>query len=443
MGVEGNMTDAITYHAKQLDALDALSVESNYSQTLYGGSAGGGKSFLGCDWQIKRRLKYEDTRGLIGRAELKKLRLSTGKTLFGLFSEYDMRAGKHYTYNATDHIIKFFNGSEIIFMDLSYMPSDPDYQRFGSIEITDYFIDEAGEVDMRCVDIIHSRCRYKLPDNKVKGLLTCNPSKGWLYDNFYLPEKEKRMVPHRQFIQALPSDNPYIHPAYLESLELLNEYDKQRLKYGNWEFDDDAAKLFFTSDLYAMFRSEPPRDKEELYITADIARFGADKSVIIIWKGLRAVQVTTIEKQGVDVVSQAIRDMRDTYNVPLKNIIADEDGIGGGVVDNLRCTGFVNHSKATDPKKYVSIKHECYFKLASYIGAGKVTIEGASEAMRAAITRELESIKRHNSDKDTRLCVTPKDEIKRMHGFSPDHADALMMRMFFELHPNRGKYVIV
>lgn len=431
------------YHDKQVQALEALSIESNYSQILYGGAAGSGKSWLGCDWQIKRRLKYPNTRGLIGRAELKKLRLSTGRTLFQLFSLYGFKAGKHYAYNAVDHVIKFYNESEIFFMDLAFMPSDPDYQRFGSLEITDYFIDEAAEVDVRCVDIVHSRCRYNLPNHKVKGLLTCNPSKGWLYDNFYLPKKENRMKPHRDFIQALPTDNPHIDPAYMESLDLMNDYDKQRLKYGNWEFDDDAAKLFFTSDIHAMFRTEPPKDNEELYITADVARFGADKTVIMLWKGLRVLQVTTLEKKGVDVVSQTIRDIRDTHGVPLKNIIVDEDGIGGGVVDNLRCTGFINHSKATDAKKYVSIKHECYFKLASYIGAGKVTIEGASEPMRAAITRELEAVKRHNSDKDTRLCVAPKDEIKRMHGFSPDHADCLMMRMYFELQPNRGKYVIV
>jgi len=60
----------IIYHDKQKQALELLSYESSISQVLYGGGVFSGKSFLGCDWQIKRRLKYPGTKGLIGRAEL-------------------------------------------------------------------------------------------------------------------------------------------------------------------------------------------------------------------------------------------------------------------------------------------------------------------------------------------------------------------------------------
>lgn len=440
---------------KQKEALNYLGPASPVDQLLYGGGAGGGKSRLGAGWQILRRLKYPGTRGVMGRAILKTLKETTLVSFYETMQDWGMKEGEVFTLNNQTNIISFFNGSEILLKDLFFYPSDPNLDDLGSLEITDAFIDEAAQVTKKVADILTSRCRYKLAENglKKKILMTCNPSKTWLYNDFYLPHKENRIEYNwseerpeefrRAFLQSLPTDNPKLDPDYLNTLYALPDYDKQRLLYGNWEFDDDTAKLFFTSDIRAMFRTEPPREKEESYITADVARFGADKSVIMLWKGLRVLQVSTLEKQGVDVVSQFIRDLRDTHNVPLKNIVVDEDGIGGGVVDNLRCTGFVNHSKATDAKKYVSIKHECYFKLASYIASGKINIEGANEAMQAAITRELESIKRHNSDKDTRLCVTPKDEIKRMHGFSPDHADCMMMRMFFELHPNRGKYVIV
>lgn len=437
--MEIDRTNQIEYHDKQLEALRHLSMDSPVTQLLYGGSAGGGKSVLICDWQIKRRLKYPDTRGLIGRAELKKLRLSTGKTLFKLFSIYGLQTGKHYEYNATDHIIKFYNGSEIYFMDLAYMPSDPDYQRFGSMEITDYAIDEAGEIEARCADIVHSRCRYNLPEGRIKGVMTCNPTKGWLYSEYYMKAKNNELPSHRAFVQALPTDNPHIERAYLEALLLMNEYDKQRLYYGNWEFDNDDAKLFFTHDLHAMFRHEEPTG--EKYITADIARLGKDRSVIYLWHGLRVIHVVTVERAPITQVISEIKELRDTHGVPLKNIIADEDGIGGGVVDVLKCSGFVNGSKAKHPE-YMNLKAECYFKLAEYIGQGKISIDAGNE-LKARIIGELETIKRHNADKDTRLQVTPKDEIKRAHGFSPDYADALMMRMFYELFPNRGNYLIM
>jgi hypothetical protein len=59
------------------------------------------------------------------------------------------------------------------------------------------------------------------------------------------------------------------------------------------------------------------------------------------------------------------------------------------------------------------------------------------------IIRQFEQIKRHRPNADGKLNVTPKEEIKRRYGSSPDHADAIMMRMYFELYPNLGKYVIM
>ncbi|HVI80408.1 MAG TPA: hypothetical protein VM715_20095, partial [Candidatus Acidoferrum sp.] len=48
-------------------------------------------------------------------------------------------------------------------------------------------------------------------------------------------------------------------------------------------------------------------------------------------------------------------------------------------------------------------------------------------------TQELEHVKRRDPDKDGKLKVLQKDEIKELLGRSPDFADMLMMRMFFEL----------
>lgn len=431
----------IEYHAKQLEALSHLQTDSDVKQVLYGGSAGGGKSFLGCDWQIKRRLKFAGTRGLIGRAELKKLRLSTMQTFFELCSTYGLIPGTHFKYNGQDHVINWYNGSQTILMDLAYLPSDPDYQRFGSLELTDYFVDEAAEVTPRCIQILQSRVRYKLPDDKQKGLLSCNPHKGWLYNEFYLPNKNNELPTFRKFVQALPTDNPHLSQTYLDDLDNLNEYDKRRLKYGEWEYDDDTAKLFFTSDLHAMFRSEEA--KGEKYITADVARLGQDKTVIMLWHGLSVIQIRMFQKQPLDVVIGAIKELRDTFGVSLKNIVVDEDGIGGGVVDALKCTGFQNGSKAKHPEKYMNLKSECYFKLAEYVSKGQVSIQGVSSELKQRIISEIETVKRHNADKDTRLQVTPKDKIKADNGFSPDYADCLMMRMYHELFSNKGNYLVM
>jgi len=463
------------YHAKQLECLDYLSKDSDYQQILYGGSAGSGKSYLGCDWQLKRRLKYPNTRGLIGRAELKKLRLSTMATFWNLCGQMGLVAGKHYTYNGQDHVIKFFNGSEIILMDMADLPSDADFSRFGSLEISDYFCDEISEISAKAIHILHSRCRYKLTwfcrncsteglsDCEVvdvneqgkplswrcskcgdvnsgllpKGLMTCNPSKGWIYQDFYLASKNNSLRSDRMFIQALPTDNPHIPEAYLHTLQMLPEYDRKRLLEGNWEYDDDTDKLFSTENLSRMFRSEELFGTT--YITADIARFGKDRTIIGVWNGLTLIKIKELRRSSLDETVNVLRQLQNEHKVILKNIISDEDGLGGGVVDFMKCTGFRNGSKPTEPI-YQNLKAQCYFKLASLIEENKLTIH--TNEYRDTIIRELEMIKRHKADSDGKLQVTPKEEIKNREGISPDFADMIMMRMYYELYTNYGKYVI-
>ncbi|MFM7853410.1 MAG: hypothetical protein ACKO96_16200, partial [Flammeovirgaceae bacterium] len=60
------------------------------------------------------------------------------------------------------------------------------------------------------------------------------------------------------------------------------------------------------------------------------------------------------------------------------------------------------------------------------------------------IVKELELIRRVDPDKAGKLRVTSKDTIsQRTGGLSPDIADAIMMRAYFELKPNYNKYAFV
>lgn len=426
---------------KQLIALDYLSNTNEVEQVLYGGSAGSGKTRLGCTWQILRRLKYSGTRSLIGRSELATLKKTTLNTFFEVCEYLELKASKHFTVNLQSNTITFFNKSEIYLADLFAYPSNPNFDNLGSLEITDYFIDEVSEVTEKAVSIVHSRCRYKLNeyDLKPKGLMTCNPTKGWIYNEFYLKAKNNELPKHRAFVQALPTDNPHLHPSYLESLQRLPEYDRKRLFEGNWEFDDSTDKLFATSDLNAMFRDEV--FKGEMYITADIARFGQDKTVIITWNGWTIIDIIQLTHSSLTDTAQKIRELIAQHNVRLSNVLADEDGVGGGVVDIVKCKGFMNGSKAVRSDTYTNLKTECYYTLAKVVEDGKITILASQHKER--IIKELETVKRYKSDADTKNRVTPKEEIKRLHGFSPDIADSMMMRAYYDLKPNAGKYTVI
>lgn len=425
----------IEFHEKQIAALNALAIDSDIKQVLYGGGVGGGKSFLGCDWQIKRRLKYPGTRGLIGRAELKKLRLSTMQTFFELCAHHKLIAGKHYTYNGQDHVITWFNGSQTILMDLADTPSDPEFQRFGSIELTDYFVDEAGEVSEKCVNILASRVRYKLINDKPKGLLTCNPHKGWLYREFFDAKRSGLIRADREFIQALPTDNPHVSPVYLESLLLLPEVDRKRLLEGDWDYDETKDRLYEYDDLLRCFRT-PANSSADKFITADIARMGDDRTVIVVWNGLHAEKFVVLKHKPINEVVDTINQLVKSHGVKLSNVLCDEDGIGGGAVDYLKCKGFLNGSKSVR-ENYLNLKSDCYFKLGELITNNLITFESTHKD---TIVKELEMIRREKIDSDGKLRVTNKEDLKKRHGLSPDFADAIMMRAFYELKKNFGKY---
>ncbi|MFO0387608.1 MAG: phage terminase large subunit [Flavobacteriales bacterium] len=427
------------YLPKQIEALHHLSGKSDAELVLYGGSAGSGKSWLGCRWQIMRRLKYTGTRGLIGRSKLDTLKKTTLRTFFEVCGQLNLVSGKHYTFNAQANIITFHNGSEIILKDLFSYPSDPNFDSLGSLEITDYFIDEVAQVTKKAVDIVSSRLRFKLNEYglKPKGLMTCNPSRGWLYNEFYEPWKNGSLPHYRVFVPALPGDNTHLPETYLDTLSRLPEQDRKRLRDGDWDYDESIDRIYNLDDLLRCFRSEILSG--EKYVTADIARLGKDRTVIAYWEGMTLVSMTILRRARTDEVSAKVREIVSAKQVPLRNVIADEDGVGGGVVDALKCRGFMNGSRAVHPERYINLKAECYFKLGELIEQNKITFICG---YRDEIVKELDLIRRKNPDGDGKLSVTSKDEIARVHGFSPDLADAIMMRMYFELRPNYGVYSV-
>jgi phage terminase large subunit len=420
---------------KQTKALDYLE-DNTTTELLYGGGAGGGKSILGCYWQLKRRLKFPGTRGLIGRANLKTLKETTLQSFFEVCRLQGLKADTHFRYNQQTGSISFPNGSQILLKDLFLYPSDPNFDELGSLEITDAFVDEANQITEKAWNIVKSRIRYRLDENGLnpKMLGSCNPAKSWIYTRFYKPSKESILQADRKFIQALVGDNPDVSKHYRENLLGLDEASKQRLLYGNWEWDDDLATLIPYDKIIDCFSNDFDNLGGDGFITCDVARFGSDNTVLGLWSGYR-VKLWSHHGLSVTDTADKVRELQRLGSVPNSNIIVDEDGVGGGVVDILGCKGFVNNSRALNDENFANLKSQCYFKLAEKINKGEVYIDCKDVAIKEMIIQELEQVKQHNMDKDGKKAVVPKDRVKELIGRSPDFSDTLMMRMYFELQP--------
>jgi len=426
---------------KQTKAIDFLE-DHKTNELLFGGGAGGGKSILGCYWQIKNRFKYPRTRGLIGRAKLKTLKETTYVSFLKVCQMQGLRAGVHFNVNSQSNIITFQNKSEILMKDLFYYPSDPNFDELGSLEITDAFIDECNQLNGKAWNIVRSRLRHDIELNGLipKMLGTCNPSKGFIYDRFYKPSRDGILGNDKQFIKSLVTDNKdYIDKYYIENLNQLDEISKQRLLHGNWEYDDDPAILMQYDNIVDLFCNEHVLTGKK-FITCDVARMGKDKTIIRVWEGMRSIKKVIIDKSKLTEVAQVIKKLQSDYSVPNSNTICDEDGVGGGVVDILNCKGFVGNSKPllqnNKQPNYTNLRSQCYFTLADIVNNNEMYLNDLNIAEREQITKELEVIKQSNVDADTKLSVISKDAIKSVIGHSPDESDCIMMRMWFYLQPN-------
>lgn len=443
----------------QEEAWDYMT-DSETREVLFGGGAGGGKTVLGIGWILIMSFSYPGTRWLVGRAVLKRLKETTLRTFFDLAEDWGFVSGKDYKFNSVDCIIRLNNGSEIMLKELGDTPSDPMFSRLGGLEITGAFIDEADEISVKAKNIVQSRIRYRLDEYDLvpKILYTCNPNKNWVYGEFYKPARDGELESNRKFIKALAKDNPFLPQEYIENLRRLDTNTRERLLEGNWEYDDDPKRLFDFEDIQDIFSNKAERSDEK-FLSGDIARFGKDKTVKGSWVGYKVV-INDRSHTSIPDNARFFKFSLDHEGIKASNAILDEDGVGGGVVDVLReesynVKGFMGGSSPIQPKavdkakspeekdrykkNYLNLRSQCYFLLAEIVREGKLQVVCSAE-VRDKIIEELELIKETTAGKDnSKIAVISKDEIKKILGRSPDYADTLMMRMYFDLKKPKAK----
>lgn len=457
---------------KQTKALDYLE-DSVTNEVLFGGSAGGGKSFLGCYWMLKNRLRYPNTRGLIGRAKRKTLYETTLNSFWAVCSLQGVKPNVHYTFNSQTGLMKFFNGSEILWKDLYAYPSDPEFDELGSLEITDAFIDEANQITVKAKQIVRSRIRYNLnkylpaqaghdpeetanlvPSNfnevgqpiewiskltndstpclQPKILMTCNPAKNWTYSQFFKPNQAGTLQENRQFIQSLVTDNPYVDPSYIENLKQLDPASQERLLHGNWDYENDPSGLCSYDAICDTFTNDIPNGKK--CISADLAMQGRDSFVAGLWDGFQCTIKIDMPKATGQSIELALKQLKLENGVMNSNIVADADGMGNYLESYIQNIYSFHGNQTAKDKQFANIKSECGFKLAELINKGEIRIN-CSQEQEELIKQELSvCLKRDNIDADNqKKRLMAKGRMKELLGRSPDYLDMLLMRMVLDV----------
>lgn len=455
---------------------------------VYGGAAGGGKSWFGCEALTINALQWPGTRYFIGRKELKTLMLTSYITLtqkvfpkFGLIQNYHWKFDgkystiylrKHGEYKCDKGCPKHPEGkqrhaaaawSTILLLDLAPAPSDPNYDRLGSHEYTRGWIEEASEIEFRAYDVLKSRIGRHMNAElgiKSKLLITLNPSQDWPYRVFYDVWKKAgrpltTLVSHKSvldgvtvertfiFIQAFYSDNPYTALEYQKNLASISDpVLKQRLAQGDWEYSSARDTLFDAQTIADLFTNNLEHTNE-IFMTVDVARYGGDLIVRTIWRGWDAIRVATSDKQSLTTTADMVRSDIDAYGIPRSNVLVDEDGIGGAIMDMV--PGIIGFNGGASPfgkvgeegketkENYDNLRAQCVYHLSEMARARKVAVSEENLAVRELISQDLQQFKRRDADKDGKLKVSKKEDMKQALGRSPDCGDTLFMRSYFDV----------
>lgn len=476
----GVITPTIRPTLKQQQAWDALSFNNFLKKFIgFGGGAGGGKTWLGCEWLLTSCYMLPNSRWFIGRQELTRLKKSTFIT-FKKVCRYHNIPDEDWRLDGQNNVIIFKNGSTIDLLDVAFKPTDPDYERFGSLEYTGGFGEEAGEWNFGAFDILKSRIGRHNYFNKAentmcekpidfdirpekypdivelppKFLLTFNPSRGWLYRTFYEPWRDNELPEPYEFIQVLYKENPYTARLYGEQLEgIINKVNKARLKDGDWEYTDDINAMTTIEHLQDMF-SNTVIGSGQRYMTVDVSRGGEDSTVFTIWEDLAVKKIIKRSKQATNVTVQDAKDLASVERIPYSHIAVDVIGVGAGVADGLvgciafnsNSSPFLTKSQIRDKKRrvisdfvpnnvpvYANLKTQCAFKLAEVINDHKISTVDVGEYRDEIISDLTTTLQERDIDKEGKKKMITKEEIKEELGHSPDVGDTFLMRMYWEL----------
>ena len=216
------------------------------SEIVYGGAAGGGKTFIQCFDAFRFALEYPGSRQLILRRTYRELESSVLPTMQKMYPP-DNKVCK---YNQTKHIWVFANSSII---ELGYLAHDKDVFNYQGSEWHCIRVDESTHIPYSSIEYLRTRVRGADSYPKVMKYSTNPGGIGhmWVKNRFvdvappfHVVKGEDKTA--RLYLPSSVYDNKVLcreDPGYIARLEALQDpVERERLLYGNW---DILAGAFF------------------------------------------------------------------------------------------------------------------------------------------------------------------------------------------------------
>ena len=169
----------------------------------------------------------------------------------------------------------------------------------------------------------------------------------------------------------------------------------------------------------------PNGSDEQYYCGIDFARYGSDSTCIVIRNGYSIVEMNKMNNADTDEIVNTYLTLCKKYN-PIMTAIDSTGGYDIGFYDRLKHTNKeiqeVNFGSASDDGICANKRSFIYFNLASALENGFAIDDNE---MRQALRYTTWSLTANG-----KRILTPKDNIKRIIGHSPDSLDALALSFY-------------
>jgi len=335
-----NLSFEWVFSIKQTQALDILDDNSlELLELCYGGAKGGGKSVFLCRWlylqidalykQFKfyfDKLKHPLPVAFMGRKQAKDFRDTTLETWKKFIP--------HHLYQLKEHDGEIIiNNVKIVFGGLD---SQESIKKFNSAEYAIIAIDQAEEINRDDYGMLKGTMRLKIDGHEIpkKLLLTANPADCFLRDDFVYNQNK---LLSKKYLQALPSDNPFLSKDYIDNLKDAFKHRPELLEAylnGDWSVLEGQETKVIRSLWVRDAVNRELRFNPAVKVTVSDIGAGGDDTVIYDMEGYKIIK-TDISGEK-DTMKTAGRILIHFNEFKSDLIIVDKCGLGLGVYDRLR-----------------------------------------------------------------------------------------------------------
>ena len=378
---------------------------------------GVGKTLVASMWLLQQAADYQNS--IVSAQNYSALH----KVVFAEIQRQARRFGMAYEYNKQDKTITFPQSGATIFGASSEAPDAP----LGLTNISNYLSDESAytceqlrnNCEERCRGtdlkgrIIRARYRYTTTPSSL-------PTALWFRD---MIKREPGIVIH-----ATTFDNYLIGPDFVkDQIEKYggpdSPYVRQQL-YG--EFLDGMASNLAVNVTNFMDTRPAHRQDDPVWVGADIAAGGRDSSVFCVIDEYGLVEWQEYFHAETQKLVSSMLELNRKYKVE-GALVDTTGGFGNGLVDyskRIMGTGGVNFSEKADDENMFNVRTQMYMDLGKASKESNFYLPDIGDSMRC---RNQLSYTTYILNNRGQCQLIPKDEIKKVTGSSPDHADALVL----------------